>query len=356
MDSISTSLKGLKVLELASVLAGPAVGTFLAELGAEVIKIENPKTGGDITRSWKLTSEDSDSNVSAYFASVNYGKEHRFLDLTDEAESAEVQKLAVESDIVIANFRKGQAARFGLDFETLKKQNPKLIYGNITGFGAEESRPAFDVVLQAETGYMFMNGQPDNEPTKMPVALIDVLAAHQLKQAILLALLNREKFGEGAMLEVSLFDAAVSALTNQASNWLMAAHIPQRIGSLHPNIAPYGEILTTKDETQIVLAIGSNAQFKSLCEVLGLSSLPQDDRFHSNQLRVANRTALQLQLQQRAGEMNCNELMQQFLQQNIPAGVIRNLKEVFENGSAQDLIRVENETKRVSQIAFKWRN
>ncbi|MCB9191546.1 MAG: CoA transferase [Flavobacteriales bacterium] len=348
-------LSGLKVLELASVLAGPAVGTFLAELGAEVIKIENPTTGGDVTRSWKLTTEDADSDLSGYFASVNYGKQHRFLDLKDADELAEVQQLARESDIIIANFRKGQAERFGLDFEALRQQNPKLIYGNITGFGAEESRPAFDVVLQAETGYMYMNGQPDSDPTKMPVALIDVLAAHQLKEAVLLALLEREKRGEGALVEVSLFDAAVSALTNQASNWLMNGHIPQRIGSLHPNIAPYGEILTTKDEKQIVLAIGSNAQFRALCEVLGLDELPDDPAFETNQLRVENRTVLHQQLQSNAAQLGCDDLMKQFLEKNIPAGVIRNLKEVFQTEAASELVNTEGETKRVSQIAFKIR-
>ena len=153
----SKPLSGLKVLELASVLAGPAVGTFLAELGAEVTKVENPKTGGDVTRSWKLTSEDSNAEISAYFASVNFGKEHLFLDLEDKTQLEEVQQLASEADIIIANYRKGQAERFGLDYAAMRCKNPKIIYGNITGFGADASRPAFDVVLQAETGYMFMN-------------------------------------------------------------------------------------------------------------------------------------------------------------------------------------------------------
>ncbi|MBI1286162.1 MAG: CoA transferase [Flavobacteriales bacterium] len=349
-------LSGLKVLELASVLAGPAVGMFLAELGAEVIKIENPKTGGDVTRSWKLTTEDPNADISAYFASVNYGKQHRFLDLKNASELAEVQQLAAKADIIIANYRTGQAEAFQLDFDAINKHNPKVIYGNITGFGAEEGRPAFDVVLQAETGYMFMNGQPESEPTKMPVALIDVLAAHQLKEAILLALLQREKTGNGAFVEVSLFDAAVSALTNQASNWLMNSHIPQRMGSLHPNIAPYGEILNTQDGKQIVLAIGSNAQFEALCGVLGLEELPADERFETNQHRVENRTELQQQLQQKASSMNCDILMDSFLERNIPAGVIRNLKEVFATEAAQALVRKEGETERVSQIAFKMRS
>ena len=346
-------LSGLKVLELASVLAGPAVGTFLAELGASVIKIENPKTGGDVTRSWKLASEDPTSDSSAYFASVNYGKEHRFFDLKVKEDLAQVQQLASESDIIIANYRKGQAERFGLDYKTLRAQNPKLIYANITGFGPDESRPAFDVVLQAETGYMFMNGQPENEPTKMPVALIDVLAAHQLKEAILLALLNREKGGEGALVEVSLFDAAVSALTNQASNWLMNGHIPQRIGSLHPNIAPYGEILCTKDDKMIVLAVGSDAQFASLCNVLELDGLVTDVRFSTNQQRIENRLVLNQLLQAKAGNVACGKLMDAFLAKNIPAGVVKNLKDVFESESAKNLVVEDGQNKRVSQIAFK---
>ncbi len=346
-------LSGLKVLELASVLAGPAVGTFLAELGADVIKIENPNTGGDVTRSWKLSSEDTNSDMSAYFASVNVGKEHRFLNLKSADDLETVKHLAIESDIIVANYRSGQAKKFGLDFESVRKKNPKVIYGNITGFGPSESRPAFDVVLQAETGYMFMNGQPENEPTKMPVALIDVLAAHQMKEAILLALLNREKSGEGALVEVSLFDAAVSALTNQASNWLMNGHIPQRIGSLHPNIAPYGEVLKSKDDKMIVLAVGSNAQCIALFKVLGLEKLSNDERFSSNQHRIENRTELHKLLQYKAVQRTCNDLMSEFLSKNIPAGVINNLKEVFENESAQKLVVKDGETKRVSQIAFK---
>ncbi|MFM1875423.1 MAG: hypothetical protein RL266_1160 [Bacteroidota bacterium] len=348
-------LSGLKVLELASVLAGPAVGTFLAELGAKVIKIENPNTGGDVTRSWKLSMEDSDSDSSAYFASVNYGKEHLFLDLTMPDDLARVQKLALDSDIIVANFRKGQAERFGLDHRYLSSISQKIIYGNISGFGPDDARPAFDVVLQAETGYMFMNGQPENDPTKMPVALIDVLAAHQMKEGILLALLDRERTGKGSLIEVSLFDAAVSALSNQACNWLMNGHIPQRIGSLHPNIAPYGEILNSKDGKQIVLAVGSNAQFRGLCEALGLEQLSDDQRFVSNQDRLRNRTELQTLLQQKAKHEDCDTLMESFLKRGIPAGVIRDLKEVFENGSAMDLVRIDGRNKRVSQIAFKTR-
>ena len=153
-------LAGLKVLELATVLAGPSVGMFLAELGASVTKIENPRTKGDVTRQWKQSSESSEAEYSAYFASVNWGKQHMFLDLSELDSLTKVQELANEADVIISNYRPGQAERFLLDYETISNKNRKVIYGHISGFGEEESRPAFDVVLQAESGFMFMNGQP----------------------------------------------------------------------------------------------------------------------------------------------------------------------------------------------------
>lgn len=343
------------MLELASVLAGPAVGTFMAELGADVVKVENPKVGGDVTRSWKLTSEDPNATVSAYFASVNYGKQHLFHDLNEADSLKAVQQLAYQADIIVANYRVGQAERFGLDAASVHAKNPKAIYANITGFGAHDDRPAFDVVLQAETGYMFMNGQPDSDPTKMPVALIDVLAAHQLKEGILLALLHRERTGKGQAVEVSLFDAAISALTNQASNWLMAQHVPQRLGSLHPNIAPYGEILKSKDGKLLVLAVGSEKQFEALCTVLGLSALARDSRFVGNQNRVVNRTVLQQLLSEKVAQLESAPLMDALLQANVPTGMIRNMQEVFEDERAWQMVNDDDGAKRVSQIAFRWK-
>jgi crotonobetainyl-CoA:carnitine CoA-transferase CaiB-like acyl-CoA transferase len=306
-----------------------------------------------VTRSWKLTSEDPKADVSAYFASVNYGKQHVFHDLNDDESLKTVQQLAYAADIILANYRVGQAERFGLDAKTVQQHNPKAIYANITGFGAEDDRPAFDVVLQAETGYMYMNGQADADPTKMPVALIDVLAAHQLKEGVLLALLQRERTGNGQTVEVSLFDAAISALTNQASNWLMAQHVPQRMGSLHPNIAPYGEILRTKDGRLVVLAVGSDKQFDALCSVLDNASLKNDHRFIGNQNRVTNRKALQENLAAKAFTMNSDELMKGLLEANVPAGLIRNMQEVFEDKRAMQMVNDADGLKRVSQIAFK---
>jgi crotonobetainyl-CoA:carnitine CoA-transferase CaiB-like acyl-CoA transferase len=333
-------LKHLTVIELASVLAGPAVGMFLAELGAKVIKIENPD-GSDVTRQWKLPTENAQSEVSAYFSSVNYGKEYQSINLKTTKGKQAVLNLIAKADIVLTNFKSGDDVKLGLDYETLKALNPKLIYASITGFGPNESRTAFDVVLQAEAGLMYMNGTPESGPVKWPVAVIDLMAAHQLKEGILLALLQRERTGLGAKVSVSLYDAAIASLANQATNWLMAGHIPQRLGSLHPNIAPYGETLTCSDGGQIVLAVGNHVQFENLCSVLNLSSLPTDEKYNTNSKRVTNRESLLNQLQLAASTWQRDELLAALLNAQVPAGAIRNMQEVFAQPNAQKLINKE---------------
>ena len=262
-------LSNLKVIELASVLAGPDVGMFFSELGAEVIKIENKLLNGDVTRKWKSANEDKNTNVSAYFSSVNWNKKHLFLNLTDKVDKQKVYNLIASADIVITNFKPGDDTKLGMDYSTLKNHNSSLIYGVINGYGSNSKRVAYDVILQAETGFMSMNGTLESGPIKMPVALIDVLAAHQLKEGLLLALLNREKTKKGAFVEVSLYDTALASLKNQATNWLMNNFIPQPIGSLHPNIAPYGETFKTKDGKLLILAIGTDHHFKMLLGVIG---------------------------------------------------------------------------------------
>ncbi|CAN5129480.1 CaiB/BaiF CoA-transferase family protein [soil metagenome] len=352
-------LQHLTVIELASVLAGPAVGMFLAELGARVVKIENPE-GGDITRQWKLPTEDAYSPVSAYFSSVNWGKEYRSIDLKTSEGKQAVLELIASADIVLANFKLDDDIKLGLDYETLKALNPKLIYGCITGFGPTDGRTAFDVVLQAEAGLMYMNGTPESGPVKWPVAVVDLMAAHQLKEGILLALLQRERTGVGAKVSVSLYDAAVASLANQATNWLMVGHVPQRIGSLHPNIAPYGETLTCADGRQIVLAVGNNHQFEGLCKALGLEELIADTRFTTNSNRVVHRQELLDDLQKHAVLWRRDELLEALLAAKVPAGASRNMQEVFAQPSAQNLIRSENisgvATQRVATAIFKISN
>ncbi len=353
----SKYFEGVKVIELANVLAGPAVGLFFAELGAEVIKVENKNTGGDMTRKWKLQSEDPDSPISAYYSSVNWNKTVHLLDLKTDEDQAFVHDLIKEADIVISNFKFGKAVDFNMDYESLKTINPSLIYGHISGYGDDSPRTAFDVVLQAETGYMSMNGQSDSPPTKMPIAFIDILAAHQMKEGLLLALIRKMKSGEGSYLSVSLHDSAIASLANQATNWLMAGHNPQRQGSLHPNIAPYGEMLKTQDGKFIVLAVGTDKHFKSLCSCLENPQLALKEKFSTNEKRVKNRTELIEILQHSMPNLNSENIIKKLHSSGVPCGVINTLADIFSNQQLDHLLHAEDSngirTTRVKTIAFK---
>src|SRR5574343_104056 len=348
----------LVVIDLSTVLAGPSVATFFAELGARVIKVENPKVP-DVTRSWKLGSEDTNATISDYFSSINYKKEYLQLDLKNNNDYQQFLALVAQADILISNFKLGDDVKFNIQDTVLRAVNPRLICGKITGFVDENDRVAYDLILQAETGFMSMNGTPDSGPVKMPVALIDVLAAHHLKEALLLALLERSQKGIAKTVSVSLYDAAVASLANQASNYLMEDKIPQRIGSLHPNIAPYGEIFETKDKALITFAIGSDVHFQKLCAFLKIAELSADPKFASNVNRVQHRTELQTLIQDQLAHYSSQEVLTNMLENNVPCGKIKNLEEVFKDDSAKLLIRSEEidgkETKRVTSLAFKWK-
>ena len=346
--------KNLKIIELASVLAGPAVGQFFAELGATVIKIENSKTGGDVTRKWKLPQENKNDPFSAYYHSTNWGKESLLLDLSEDTDREAVHNLITQSDIVIANFKSGSAEKLQMDYEYLKKRNPQLIYANLSAYGEKDSTPGYDVLLQAETGFLFMNGEPNRPPVKMPVALIDILAAHQLKEAILIALLKRKETGKGSYISVSLAKSAIAALANQAANWLNVGHIPQRMGVQHPNISPYGDIFKTKDGKEIIMAVGTEKQFSDLCDILHLSEIKNDECFNTNNERVKNRVALIKLLQTGFSNFDQTFLLNQFKIKKVPAGIIRNMQQVFEMPIAQDMI-LENKNggKGVRTVAFE---
>lgn len=348
-------LKNLKVVEFASVLAGPSVGMFFAELGAEVVKIEHPDHP-DVTRSWKLPTEKENAPVSAYFSSINYKKRYIKLDLKDKKNYQSAMNLITKADVLLLNFKKGDAEKLGLNSKRLQEHNPQLIIGKISGYGKESDRVAYDLILQAETGFMSMNGTPKSGPVKMPVALIDVLAAHQLKEGILLALLERMKTKKGKIVSVSLYDTAVSSLVNQAANYLMNKHIPQRIGSLHPNIAPYGELFETKDKQLITFAIGSNIHFEKLMKILKLDELSR--QYPNNQERVKNRVVIAKKMQEKLNNWESEKLMSLLHKAYIPVGIVKNLRTVFKEKNAQNLVREEIidgvKTKRVSSIAFKF--
>lgn len=348
-------MKNLRVIDISTVLAGPSVATFFAELGASVTKIENPRNL-DVTRSWKLSSEDENSSISAYFASVNYKKEYLKLNLKNADDRDKFLNLIKKADILISNFKKGDSEKLNIKDELLFELNPKLIHGKINGFGADSDRVAYDLILQAESGFMSMNGTTESGPVKMPVALIDVLAGHQLKEAILLALLERTTTNKGKSIEVSLYDTAICSLANQASNYLMEGKIPKRIGSLHPNIAPYGEIFETSDKKLITFAIGSDVHFVKLCHFLGLEYLPNEEEFSTNQNRVENRKKLAQLIQDEVEKIEAHSILEWMHEYHVPCGKIKDLAEVFEDKNTKKLIREEEIdgklTKRITSIAF----
>lgn len=333
---MESPLKDLLVIEAATVLAGPSVGLFLAELGARVVKVEPPV--GDVTRSWKLPSEDPRGPVSAYFSSVNWGKDHRRLNLKDSADRAQFDALVRDADVLITNHMAGDAEKLGLTRDRLSALNPRLVHSHIKGFADQSERPAYDVVLQAECGYISMTGSGPDQLAKMPIALIDMLAAHQLKEGLLLALLQRERSGAGSYVEVSLEEAALAGLINQASNFLMADAVAKPMGTLHPNIAPYGEVFRCADAGRIILAVGSDAQFKVLCALLGSPGAANDARFTSNALRLQHRSALRDALSPAFVSEARDPLLERLLKGGVPCGAVRSMDEVLASPVARRMI------------------
>jgi crotonobetainyl-CoA:carnitine CoA-transferase CaiB-like acyl-CoA transferase len=344
----------LKVLELSNVLAGPAVGMFFAELGAEVIKVENKLSNGDITRNWKLPKEKKE-DLSAYFCSVNYNKQHIFLDFTKKEDLLELEKLIKECDILITNFKYGDAEKFNLDFESCKAIKNDIIYAHIGGFKSNAKRVAFDIILQAETGYIKMTGNKNNF-AKMPVALIDVLAAHQIKEGILTALILQNKNKKAFKVTTTLEETAIASLMNQSSNYLMANYSAQPIGTLHPNISPYGEIIDTLDKKKLILAIGTDKQFKIFGELIGLEK--KWLQFYKNNVqRVEERDKLLKIIIDKTKIIKRKKILTFCQEFKIPIGEINSIKEVLEKKVAKKMILEETignqKTKRIKTVAFK---
>lgn len=353
MDNV---FEGYTIIELSSVLAGPYAGMMFSELGAKVIKIENSVTNGDVTRGWKHPKENKETEISAYYSAINYKKEVRFLDLTKMNDINKTYELLKTADVVISNFKKGDDYKFALDYGRVKVINPKIIYAKLSGFETQDNRVAYDVVIQAECGFMSMNGQKDSPPTKMPVALMDVLAGHQLRSGILAALLRREKTKKGALVEVNLERSAISALVNQGSNYLMNNITAERMGSRHPNIALYGEVFKSVEGTEIVLAIGSQRQFENLCSVLNLTELITDEKFTNNQNRLIHLDELTELFKVAFITYKALYLKEKLTVLNIPFGEVKNMKQVADSQTGQSMVleeQIENvPTKRYSTVGF----
>jgi crotonobetainyl-CoA:carnitine CoA-transferase CaiB-like acyl-CoA transferase len=328
----------LVVVELAAVLAGPQVGQFFAELGARVIKVENRRTGGDVTRGWKGPREDHDAPASAYYHATNYGKESFLRDLRDPTDRAWLNEWLHRADIVISNFRPTAARKLGLAWEQLRADYPRLIYAELGGFGPGVERPAFDIVLQAETGWLSMTGTATGVPARLPVALIDILAAHQLKEGVLVALLQRQRTGRGCRVYSDLYAASLASLANQATNYLIGDTVPSRRGTEHPNIAPYGDVFCTADGREIVPAIGTEAHFRAFCALLGHPEWAADERFARNAQRVRYRPALNALLAPVIATWSSTELLEAADRSGVPLGLVRPLDEVLRTDRARTLL------------------
>lgn len=327
-------LAGLKVLDLSRVLAGPWATMSLADLGADVWKIENID-GGDDTRAWSVPNY---KGVSTYFLCANRGKKSIALDIKSAEGLAIVHALAEKADIVVENFRSGTADRLGVGFEALRAINPRLIYCSISGYGSDgpdAERPGYDFVMQAESGLMAITGDHNGEPMRMGVAITDVACGMIATQSILAALYERQRTGEGQHIDIALFDCALNLLVNVGSGYLNTGNAPQRYGNAHPTVVPY-QIFETADGN-FALAVGNDRQFVALCEkVVDRPLLARDERFVTARARANNREALIPQLAEVFRTNTRDHWMDACAAASVPAGVVRTVPEVFESRNVSE--------------------
>jgi crotonobetainyl-CoA:carnitine CoA-transferase CaiB-like acyl-CoA transferase len=320
-------LEGLKVLELARILAGPWAGQLLADLGAEVIKVERPGAGDD-TRHWGPPF--AEDGAAAYFHACNRGKKSVAIDLESKAGQEQVRALAAQSDVLIENFKVRGLARYGLDYASLTAVNPGLVYCSITGFGQTgpyASRAGYDFIIQGMGGAMSLTGEPDGEPQKSGVAYADLFTGLYSTVAILAALRERDRTGRGAHVDMALLDSQVSVLANQALNWMVSGKVPHRMGNGHANLVPYQAFKVADGE--VIIAVGNDRQFARLCEILSLPALVEDERFRTNPARVVNRAVLLPMLEEALRGRGREELSEALEAAGIPAGPINDVAQVF---------------------------
>ena len=325
-------LAGLRVLELARILAGPWAGQILADLGADVIKVE--RTGaGDDTRGWGppfVEAADGGHLGAAYFHGTNRGKRSIELDFESEEGRRIVRKLAARSDVLIENFKVGSLAKFGLDYASLAPDNPRLIYCSVTGFGQtgpNAQRPGYDLMAQGMGGMMDLTGNPDGEPMRAGVPVSDLFTGVYSAVGILAALARREKTGRGGLVDTALIDTTVGILANQALNYLISGKPPKRMGNAHPNVIPY-QVFPVADG-HIIIASGNDSQFGKLCAVLGEPELAKDPRYVDNKARLAHRPELIARLCALTAKIPRAALLQKLEAVGVPAGPINDLSQVF---------------------------
>jgi crotonobetainyl-CoA:carnitine CoA-transferase CaiB-like acyl-CoA transferase len=318
-------LEGVRVLDLSRVLAGPYATMMLADLGADVLKIEHPERGDD-TRHWGPPFAGGES---AYFLSVNRNKRSAGVNLKDPEGLEKVKKLATNVDVVIENMRRGALEKLGLGYEALKELNPGIVYCSITGFGPgpDEDRPGYDFLVQARGGIMGITGFPDGEPTKVGVAIADMVCGLQAAMAVLATLHRRSVTGEGARIEVPLFESQLSWLANRAQEYLVSSEDVGRLGNAHPSIVPY-QTFDASDK-KLALAVGNDAQFKTLCQAVGRPELAENERFAENPDRVANREELVTILEEEFRKKTADEWVEKIREAGVPCGPVNPLADVF---------------------------
>ena len=328
-------LAGLKVVELARILAGPWAGQTLADLGAQVIKVESPK--GDDTRAWGPPFIDRDGDrTAAYFHSCNRGKASVAVDFRTPEGQEQVRDLVRDADILIENFKVGGLAKYGLDYDSLSQINPRLIYCSITGFGQDgpyAHRAGYDYIIQGMSGFMSITGDPDGQPQRAGVAVTDLFTGLYSVAGILAALHQRQTTGRGQHIDMALLDCAVAATANQAMNYLATGTPPGRTGNYHPNLAPY-QVFDCADG-HIIIATGNDPQYQRLCDVLGCAELAHAPEFLTNADRIANREDLNGKLTARTQSFQKADLLAACETRGIPAGPINDMSEVFADPQVQ---------------------
>ena len=342
-----TPLAGVKVLDLSRVLAGPWCTQLLADLGAEVIKIERPGVGDD-TRHWGPPWHgEGENRVSAYFLSCNRGKKSAAIDFAREEGAAIVRRLAADTDVLVENFKVGGLAKFGLDANSLRAANPRLIYASITGFGQDgpyADRAGYDYIIQGMGGLMSITGLPDGEPGGGPmrvgVAVADLFTGLYTAVAILAALFRRERSGQGAHIDMALFDTQLAMLANQATNQLVSGIDPVRQGVGHPNLVPYQPFEAA--DQPIIIAIGNERQFERLTAILGHQEWSRDERFANNAARVANRASLVALIAQEIATRSAAEWLDRLEAAGISAGPINRISQALGDVQAQHRAMVRN--------------
>ena len=330
MNETIHPLSGLKVVELARILAGPWAGQIFADLGADVIKIES--SAGDDTRQWGppfVTYADGTSDA-AYFHAANRGKTSVVIDFATPEGQAEVRRLVAGADVVIENFKVGTLAKYGLDYASLSANNPGLVYCSITGFGQDgpyASRPGYDFIIQGMSGVMDLTGDPDGPPQKIGVAFADIMTGLYSVIAIQAALAARAVSGRGDHIDMALFDVMTGVLANQAQNYLVTGKTPRRLGNTHPNITPYAVFPTS--DGWFILAVGNDSQFRKFCAAMCLDALAQDARFTSNAMRLEHRGVLEVLVAEATRLRTRADLLELLEEAGVPAGPINSVADAF---------------------------